>query len=52
MGKKLSSQELYQCGFVNQIFPAQKDDAFRKTVLDYLEQQFSGKDLDAVRRTR
>ncbi|GAA5825904.1 hypothetical protein JCM5353_004548 [Sporobolomyces roseus] len=48
MGKKLSSQELYQCGFVNHIFPKQKDDEFRKTVLDYLEQQFSGKDLDAV----
>ncbi|GAA6061371.1 hypothetical protein JCM10212_005825 [Sporobolomyces blumeae] len=48
MGKKLTAQELKQCGFINEIFPKQDAAAFRKTVLDYLEQQFAGKDLEAV----
>lgn len=48
MGRRLSVQELQACGFVNHIFPKQKDDEFRKTVLAYLDQQFKGVDLEAV----
>ncbi|KAG6836618.1 hypothetical protein H0H93_005961 [Arthromyces matolae] len=40
-GKKKGSQELLDCGFVNQIFPAQPVDSFhaavRKLVLDELQ---------------
>ncbi|GAA6020219.1 hypothetical protein JCM11491_003852 [Sporobolomyces phaffii] len=48
MGKKLSSQELFQCGFVNHVFPAQRDGKFGETVLKYLDEQFGGVDLEAV----
>ncbi|GAA5874475.1 hypothetical protein JCM16303_005864 [Sporobolomyces ruberrimus] len=48
MGKKLSSQELFQCGFVNHVFPAQKDGKFGETVIKYLDEQFGGVDLEAV----
>jgi peroxisomal 3,2-trans-enoyl-CoA isomerase len=47
MGKKLSSQELVQCGFVNKVFPSQKD-GFGETVVEYLKEQFNGLDLEAV----
>ncbi|GAA5894409.1 enoyl-CoA hydratase/isomerase family protein [Sporobolomyces salmoneus] len=48
MGKKLSSRELEQCGFVNKVFPNQTDGKFGETVIKYLEEQFAGKDLEAV----
>jgi peroxisomal 3,2-trans-enoyl-CoA isomerase len=48
MGKKLSSQELLQCGFVNHVFPAQRDGKFGETVIKYLDEQFGGVDLEAV----
>ncbi|GAA5838842.1 hypothetical protein JCM3766R1_004225 [Sporobolomyces carnicolor] len=50
MGKKLSSRELYECGFVNKVFPASSrgDEPFGETVVKYLGEQFNGLDLEAV----
>ncbi|THH12747.1 hypothetical protein EW146_g7404 [Bondarzewia mesenterica] len=47
-GKKLSSQELLACGFINQIFPQQPVESFHASVREHLLEQLSGLEPTAV----
>jgi len=47
-GKKTTADELYQCGFVNKIFPKQTTEEFHGTVRAYLLEQMEGLDATAM----
>jgi Delta3-Delta2-enoyl-CoA isomerase len=40
LSKRISAQELLQCGFVNKLFPQQPDASFRASVLAYVNDKF------------
>ncbi|BFZ62351.1 dodecenoyl-CoA isomerase [Saitoella coloradoensis] len=50
--KKMGVGELYECGFVNRIFPPQGSSEFMETVLGYVKDSFEGVNMDSVRKTK
>ncbi|KLO07970.1 ClpP/crotonase [Schizopora paradoxa] len=51
-GKKMSAQELLDCGFVNKIFPSQSVDSFHAAVRKQLIEQLEGLDPTALLKVK
>lgn len=51
-GKKMTAQELLDCGFVNKIFPSQPAEAFHATVRAHIQAELDSLETSAVLRVK